>query len=94
MDSKSDERFIRELSGKVGKDWKRIGTNLGCKSAEIQSFEYNSRNNLEEQAFQMLVTWWRRQPNNQDAREWLRAALISTDRSDLASDIPGLKFLQ
>ena len=62
---------------------------MGFKPAEIQAFEIVSPN-LEEQACQMLVTWWRRQPDKEEAGEWLRGALTRFGRPDLASKIPGI----
>ena len=63
---------------------------LGFKSAEIDAFEINSRNNLKEQACQMLVTWWRMQPNKEEAGDCLRDVLTRFGRPDLASKIPGI----
>ena len=63
---------------------------LGFKSREIDAFENNSWNNLKEQACEMLVTWWRMQPNKEEAGEWLRGVLTRFGRPDLASMIPGI----
>ena len=63
---------------------------LGFKSTEIDAFEINSQDNLKEQACEMLVTWWRMQPNKEEAGEWLRGVLTRFGRPDLASKIPGI----
>ena len=84
-----DERFFWDLAKSTGKDWKRLGIKLGFKAAEIEAFEYNSRNNLEEQAFQMFVAWRRKQTNDNEARDRLAVALVQTERSDLAIEMLG-----
>ena len=62
---------------------------LGFKAAEIQTFEYNCKDNLKEQAFQMFVAWRRKQTNDSEAKGKLIEALITIGRADMASEISG-----
>ena len=84
-----DEILIRGLSRNIGKDWHRLGTTLSFSAAEIETFVYNNRDNLEEQAFQMFIAWRRKQTKDTEARESLRAALVEIERADMAARLPG-----
>ncbi|XP_033640099.1 NACHT, LRR and PYD domains-containing protein 3-like [Asterias rubens] len=87
-----DESLFRDLSRNIGKDWRRLGTTLSFRAAEIETFVYNNRDNLEEQAFQMFIAWRRKQTNDTEARESLRAALVEIERADMTarlSDVAG-----
>ena len=80
-----DDKLLRSLAENIGKDWKRLGTELGFKAAEIEALEYNCKNDLKEQAFQMFVVWIRKQTNDNEARDKLAEALDTIGRADMAS---------
>ena len=84
-----DDKLLRSLAKNIGKDWKQLGTELGFKAAEIQTFEYNCKDNLNEQAFQMFVAWRRKQTNDNEAKGKLAEALDTIGRADMASEISG-----
>ena len=84
-----DDKLLHSLAKNIGKDWKQLGTELGFKAAEIQTFEYNCKDNLKEQAFQMFVAWRRKQINDNEAKGKLAEALNTIDRADMASEISG-----
>ena len=84
-----DDKLLRSLAENIGKDWKRLATELGFKKSKIDAFENNSKDNLEEQAFQMFVTWRNKQTNDNKARDKLVEALHTIERADMASQISG-----
>ncbi|XP_071807343.1 LOW QUALITY PROTEIN: uncharacterized protein [Asterias amurensis] len=85
-----DETFLRTLAVNLCKDWQQLAVKLKFRPAEIGKFERLAESNPEEQARQMLVSWLsEQQPNDREAGEWLRSALVQIDRRDLAARIPG-----
>ncbi len=84
-----DEILLRDLSRNIGNNWRRLGTTLSFSTAEIEAFMYNHRDNLEEQAFRMFIAWKRKQPNANEAKKSLRAALVEIGRTDMAAKLPG-----
>ena len=84
--------LLRTLARKLGTDWQQLAVTLRFGPADISQFESLVGSNPEEQAFQMLDSWWRKQADDTDdtwAGEWLKAALILIGRRDLAAMIPG-----
>ncbi|XP_071786207.1 uncharacterized protein [Asterias amurensis] len=84
--------LLRTLARKLGTDWQQLAVTLRLGPADISQFESLVGSNPEEQAFQMLDSWWRKQADDTDdtwAGEWLKAALIVIGRRDLAARIPG-----
>ncbi|XP_071805239.1 uncharacterized protein [Asterias amurensis] len=87
-----DETFLRTLAVSLGKDWQQLAVKLKFIPAEIGKFERLAESNPEEQAHQMLVSWWSKQSDSkEEAGEWLRSALAQIGRPDLAAKIPGYK---
>ncbi len=62
---------------------------MSFSTAEIEAFMYNNRDNLEEQVFQMFIAWKRKQPNANEAKKSLRAALVEIGRTDMAARLSG-----
>ena len=85
-----DETFLRTLAVNLCKDWQQLADKLKFRPAEIGKFKRLAESNPEEQAHQMLVSWWSKQSDSkEEAGEWLRSALAQIGRPDLAAKIPG-----
>ena len=85
---KLDEKYMRKLAKNLGKAWIIVATELLFESAEIENFKSDIILNQAEQAFQMLVTWWRKQTDHIDARDRLIAALREAGRADFVLEMP------
>ncbi|XP_038074305.1 uncharacterized protein LOC119742448 [Patiria miniata] len=78
--------YFLNLSGRLGRQWKTLAIYLGFLDEELDAFEYG-REELNQQSFKMLNTWWQKQDNPADAAEKLRDALKDTGRADLALQV-------
>ncbi|XP_071842439.1 uncharacterized protein [Apostichopus japonicus] len=74
---------LRDLSGKIPKEWKNVGRNLGLKEEELCILETDSNNQgHKETVYQMLLTWVHGNGSKATYRV-LGEALIRAGRRDL-----------
>ena len=87
-----DEKMLRVVAGKIGKDWKKLGTFLDFETDQIYAYQSDYQNDLNEQIFQMLLGWCRRQPNQETAEDGLKKALKEIGRTDIVRILGMLYF--
>ncbi|XP_071843368.1 uncharacterized protein [Apostichopus japonicus] len=74
---------LRDLSGKIPKEWKNVGRNLGRKDEELYILQTDSNNQgHKETVYQMLLTWKQSNGSNSTYRV-LGEALEAAGRRDL-----------
>ncbi|XP_038061124.1 uncharacterized protein LOC119731912 [Patiria miniata] len=80
--------FFREIANDIGREWKRLATNLHLKHVAVFKIEIEHRESVDEQIFQMLVLWRQKRGNKvNEMRKELIDALIKVDRRDLADKV-------
>ncbi|PIK47025.1 hypothetical protein BSL78_16115 [Apostichopus japonicus] len=78
-----EDATLWDLSGKIPKEWKNVGRNLGLKEEELCIVETDSNNQGHKEAvYQMLLTW-KHSNGNQATYRVLGEALIAAGRRDL-----------
>ena len=87
-----DERLLQVLARKIGKGWQELGRFLGIETAQIDTYDKNYPNDLNEQVFRMLLDWSRGQPNKEVAEDGLKKALKAIGRADVVSILGMLYF--
>ena len=76
----------------IGKDWLKIGRNLGLKDPELDDINQRFKD-LEEQVHQMLKLWKHRQGENA-TKDKLAKALLKAGRKDLHDYLKGKRFFE
>ena len=76
--------LFQDLAENIGRDWKRLATKLGLTAQIVEDIQNYYKNNLNEQAYQMLFYWWRRNAKRTEAINRLIFALDVLGRADLA----------
>ncbi|XP_071805990.1 uncharacterized protein [Asterias amurensis] len=89
----SDASGINEMLGVVaenmGKDWKQLGTSLGIKIAQVDTYPIDHPNDVREQIYQMLRNWVWKQTSQKEAEEGLIETLLKLRRADIVQQLPG-----
>ena len=93
MTSALDEINFRTLASNLGKEWKHLATHLGVRRDEMERIQADN-GTVEEQIFQMLLTWWQRWDHQTDhgggrAQDFLCDALANSGRTDLKESLQG-----
>lgn len=82
------ETNLLHISLRIGKDWQRIGINLGLTKEELERIQYKNRDNLHDLVLDMLFRWARGQKAaGSGSVSKLVAAMIESGRTDLADEI-------
>ncbi|XP_033642695.1 uncharacterized protein LOC117302773 isoform X4 [Asterias rubens] len=91
--STSDASGINEMLGvvarNIGKDWKQLGTSLGIKAAQIDTYPIDHPNDVREQIYQMLCDWVWKQTSQKEAEDVLIETLLKLGRADIVQELPG-----
>uniref|UniRef100_A0A3Q3RQV5 P53-induced death domain protein 1 n=1 Tax=Mastacembelus armatus TaxID=205130 RepID=A0A3Q3RQV5_9TELE len=88
------EANLLSISLQIGQDWRVIGINLGLSYQELDRIQYKHRDNLGALVLDMLFLWARGQRNaGPGAVSRLMAAMIESDRRDLAEEIEDIVSL-
>ncbi|XP_033625991.1 uncharacterized protein LOC117289125 [Asterias rubens] len=93
QDSPINEKMLRVLAENIGKDWRQLATYLGVTAAQIDTYQIDYQSDLKEQAFQMLLGWLRRQPDQKDAENVLIEKLKEVGRFDMVQMVTGVTGL-
>ncbi|XP_071805747.1 uncharacterized protein [Asterias amurensis] len=84
---------INEMLGvvaeNIGKDWKQLGTSLGIKAAQIDTYPIDHPNDVKEQIYQMLRDWVWKQTSRKEAEDGLKETLVKLGRADIVQELPG-----
>ncbi|XP_038062334.1 uncharacterized protein LOC119732802 [Patiria miniata] len=75
------EPVLRKISERLGSEWQKLATHLGLSAAEIERMVMDDPGQTENQIFNMLVKWRRKQ------REVLCTALMEMGKMDIAEDM-------
>lgn len=81
---------LLDISLRIGKDWQRIGLNLGLTKEELERIQYKNRDNLHGLVLDMLFRWARGQKaagSGSVSVSKLVAAMMESGRTDLAEEI-------
>lgn len=82
------ETNLLHISLRIGKDWQRIGINLGLSKEELERLQYKNRDNLQDLVLDMLFRWARGQKAaGSGSVSKLVAAMMESGRTDLAEEI-------
>ncbi|XP_071805636.1 uncharacterized protein [Asterias amurensis] len=91
--STSDGSGINEMLGvvaeNIGEDWMQLGTSLGIKAAQIDTYPIDHPNDVKEQIYQMLRDWVGKQTSQMEAEEGLIETLLKLGRADIVQELPG-----
>ncbi|XP_038062863.1 uncharacterized protein LOC119733351 isoform X2 [Patiria miniata] len=75
---------LRMISNELGSEWRKLATNLGLSTAEIEHIVMDDPGQTDKQIFIMLVKWKSRVSTSLDQREVLCKALMEIGRRDIA----------
>ena len=76
----------------MGEEWMKLGCQLGLRKDQIERLKQNYTN-AEDQIFNMLVDWKRKQKSDADLSEILVRALQKCGRRDLAANLHQIHLL-
>ncbi|XP_071805535.1 LOW QUALITY PROTEIN: uncharacterized protein [Asterias amurensis] len=88
-----DEKLFLVLARKITKDWKELGIFLGIETAQIDTYERNYPNDLNQQVFRIVLDWSRGQPNQKAAEDGLKKALKEIGRADVVSILGEMELI-
>ncbi|XP_038062710.1 uncharacterized protein LOC119733194 isoform X2 [Patiria miniata] len=78
------DTILRKISERLGSEWQRLATHLGLSAAEIEHILMDDPGQTENQIFNMLAEWRRKQ------RDVLCAALMKIGKTDIVEDLKDL----
>ncbi|XP_071785379.1 ankyrin-3-like [Asterias amurensis] len=79
------DKYFRNLSSRLGREWEALATHLDFRKSEIDRIKMNNQLNVDNQIFDMLVQWRQRLGKLQNCHEEkLSQSLKSVERNDLA----------
>ncbi|XP_022111636.1 protein NLRC5-like [Acanthaster planci] len=82
-----NKEYLENLSSKLGSSWKDVAKYLGyedCEIAQIQS----TNEGTSKMSSQMLLTWWEKRTDRDQAAQKLAVALDGIGRTDLVKNPP------
>ncbi|XP_038053608.1 titin-like [Patiria miniata] len=82
-----EDEYLRDLSSKIESSWKELAKHLGYKEAEIADIQTTNEGSTEESRH-MLLTWWEKTTDRNEAAQKLRRALEAIGLTDLAQKAP------
>ncbi|XP_038052750.1 uncharacterized protein LOC119725417 [Patiria miniata] len=83
-----DDEYLKDLSSKSESSWKELAEHLGYEEAEIADIQ-SSNEGSNEAGRHMLLTWWEKTTDHDEAAQKLRLALEAIGLTDLAQHVPG-----
>ncbi|XP_022097585.1 uncharacterized protein LOC110983032 [Acanthaster planci] len=81
------DSVLRRVAEKLGGEWKKLATSLGLSAAVVFCIQMDQPGQTENQIFNMLVKWRRKQPSNVDQTDALCRALRQIGREDIAEEM-------
>ncbi|XP_038052828.1 uncharacterized protein LOC119725495 [Patiria miniata] len=85
--AKNDDEYLKDLSSKIESSWKEVAKHLGYEKAEIADIQTTNEGSTE-QSRHMLLTWWKKTPDRDEAAQKLRRAMEAIGLTDLAKNVP------
>ncbi|XP_038053605.1 uncharacterized protein LOC119726060 [Patiria miniata] len=82
-----DDEYLKDLSSKIESSWKELAKHLGFEEAEIANIQTTNEGSTEESRH-MLLTWWEKTTDRDEAAKKLRRALEAIRLTDLAQNVP------
>ncbi|XP_038053565.1 uncharacterized protein LOC119726018 [Patiria miniata] len=82
-----DDEYLKGLSPKIESSWKELAKHLGYEEAEIADIQTTNEGSTEE-SHHMLLTWWEKTTDRNEAAQKLRRALEAIGLTDLAQSLP------
>ncbi|XP_038052748.1 uncharacterized protein LOC119725415 [Patiria miniata] len=82
-----DDEYLKDLSSKSETSWKELAEHLGYEEAEIADIQ-SSNEGSNEAGRHMLLTWWEKTTDHDEAAQKLRLALEAIGLTDLAQNEP------
>uniref|UniRef100_A0A8C4RWZ3 P53-induced death domain protein 1 n=1 Tax=Erpetoichthys calabaricus TaxID=27687 RepID=A0A8C4RWZ3_ERPCA len=81
------EANLLGIALRIGTDWRNIGINLGLSYQHLDRIQYKNRDDLGNQALEMLFTWAQNNVNSPDCINKLIEAMKDSGRKDIADEI-------
>ncbi|MBN3289523.1 PIDD1 protein, partial [Polypterus senegalus] len=81
------EANLLGIALRIGTDWRNIGINLGLSYQHLDRIQYKNRDDLRNQALEMLFTWAQNNVNSPDCINKLIEAMKDSGRKDIADEI-------
>ncbi|XP_038052751.1 uncharacterized protein LOC119725418 [Patiria miniata] len=82
-----EDEYLKDLSSKSELSWKELAEHLGYAEAEIADIQ-SSNEGSNEAGRHMLLTWWEKTADRDEAAQKLRRALEAIGLTDLAQNVP------
>ncbi|XP_038053609.1 uncharacterized protein LOC119726063 [Patiria miniata] len=82
-----DDQYLKDLSSKTESSWKELAKHLGFEEGEIADIQTTNEGSTEGSRH-MLLTWWEKTTNRDEAAQKLRRALEAIGLTDLAQNVP------
>ncbi|XP_022097602.1 NACHT, LRR and PYD domains-containing protein 3-like isoform X2 [Acanthaster planci] len=81
------DSVLRKVAEKLGSEWERLATSLGLSAAEVSRIQMDKPGQTENQIFNMLVRWRRKQSIGVDQVDSLCRALTEIGRDDIVAEL-------
>ncbi|XP_022084323.1 protein NLRC5-like isoform X3 [Acanthaster planci] len=81
------EEYLQNLSLKVQSSWKELAKHLGYEDTQIAEIQ-STTEGTSEASHKVLLTWWEKMTNQDEASQKLRRALETAGLTDSAQNIP------
>ncbi|XP_038053571.1 uncharacterized protein LOC119726023 [Patiria miniata] len=88
-----DDEYLKDLSSKTESSWKELAKDLGYEEAEIANIQTTNEGTTK-QSRHMLLTWWKKTTDRDEAAQKLRRALEAIGLTDLAENVPATNELR
>ncbi|XP_038053572.1 glutamic acid-rich protein-like [Patiria miniata] len=82
-----DDEYLKGLSPKIESSWKELAKHLGYEEVEIADIQTTNEGSTEESRH-MLLTWWKKTTDRDEAAQKLRRALEAIGLTDFAQNVP------
>ncbi|XP_038053610.1 uncharacterized protein LOC119726064 [Patiria miniata] len=82
-----DDEYLKGLSPKIESSWRKLAKHLGYEDAEIADIQTTNEGSAEGSRH-MLLTWWEKMTDRNEAAQKLRRALEAIGLTDLAQNAP------
>ncbi|XP_038052814.1 uncharacterized protein LOC119725478 [Patiria miniata] len=81
-----DDEYLNHLSSKIESSWKELAKHLGFEEVEIADIQTTNEGSTVESRH-MLLTWWEKTTDRDEAAQTLRRALEAIGLTDLAQNV-------
>ncbi|XP_038053584.1 uncharacterized protein LOC119726038 [Patiria miniata] len=88
-----DDEYLKDLSSKIESSWKELAKHLRYEESEIANIQTTNEGSTEGSRH-MLLTWWEKTTDREEAARKLRRALEAIGLTDLAQNVPVVSELR